>query len=124
MEDRFKFRAWDNHLKQYFDDVQDEYDDQVECFGYMLNDSCKDRYVVEQCTGFKDKTGQLIFEGDIVEYKISGAPNKSKDVVSYNHQSCSYHKGGSLLSTYPKTIKIIGNIHENPELLRKSYERD
>lgn len=72
----------------------------------------------EQCTGLKDKNGKLIYENDIVEYKISGSPSKSKDVVSYDEKQCVWLKGYNFLSTYPKTIEIIGNIHENTELLK------
>lgn len=71
------------------------------------------------CTGLRDKNGQLIFEGDIVEYKIPGIP-KITAVVSWSGQSAHFWKGAQDLATYQKTTVIIGNIYENPELLPKS----
>lgn len=120
MQERFRFRAWDTFRKQYFHDVQFQYDDEVECFGYMLDDTYKERYVVEQCTGLKDKNGNLIWEGDIVEYKIPGIP-KIIEVVFWSTAFAHYTKGAQLLSTYQKTTVIIGNIHENPELVPRHY---
>lgn len=73
-------------------------------------------HIVEACTGLRDKKGNLIYESDIVEYKISGAPSKSKGIVHYDMNQGVYLKGSQFLSTYPKTILIIGNINENPEL--------
>ncbi len=119
MQERFRFRAWDTLKKQYFHDVQFQYDDEVECFGYMLDDTYKERYVVEQCTGLKDKNGNLIFEGDIVEYKIPGIP-KISAIVHWSPNSVHFWKGSQDLATYKKTTVIVGNIHENPELIPKS----
>lgn len=108
MNDRFMFRTWDNIYKKYRNGLafQDNrvctYDDNV----------C----VLEQCTGLKDKNGKLIYEGDIVEYKISTGI-KQRGVVEYSNVSGNYHKGGQALGTYQKSTVIIGNIHKNPEML-------
>ena len=72
MNDRFKFRVWDKYIQSYIkENLGEEYvwiedDGQL---GAGINDSC----ILEQCTGLKDKNGNLIYEGDIVEITIFGS---------------------------------------------------
>ena len=84
---------------------------------------------VGQYTGLKDKNGKRIFEGDIVEGNCHSA-------WSHRMQRCdiAYGRDGfearnhidgvdSDYYTYrvlfSKDVVIIGNIHDNPELLEK-----
>lgn len=75
---------------------------------------------VGECTGLTDKNGKLIFEGDIVrEYNILGEPYHSGAVCwsdLFTGWRYDYYKGmfGDSISQY----EIIGNIHDNPELLK------
>ena len=73
---------------------------------------------IEQCTGLKDKNGKLIYEGDFV---IDDWGVISK--VEYDDECAQYcmvtENGGYsfFLSATNKQLEIIGNIHENRELL-------
>ncbi len=71
----------------------------------------------EQCTGLKDKNGRLIYEGDIVKFKISSI--KCVGAVRWDERTGGWlkDKTGQPLHTYIKSVEVIGNIHENPELL-------
>jgi uncharacterized phage protein (TIGR01671 family) len=69
--------------------------------------------VVEQYTGLKDKNGKEIYEGDVVRLWTS-------HICEIKH--CELHAqiliGKDLLTRgYAKDCEVIGNIHENPELL-------
>lgn len=110
MQDRFMFRCWCSD--------ENEYCNSLFAFDYMRGVTDKN-CIPEQCTGLKDKNGNLIYEGDIVEYKISGIP-KITAIVRWSPTSAHFWKGSQDLATYQKSTVIIGNIHENPELIPKA----
>lgn len=71
-----------------------------------------------QFTGFFDKNGKEIFEGDVVLINHSGP--KTLKVVWVEDGWEIKHNG----SSWPirvfgrnRNIKVIGNVHQNPELL-------
>ena len=127
MQDRFKFRAWDKIQKMYINNVQvglssyDHTSGHTEYLGFddILNSK---RYEVEQCTGLKDENGKLIYEGDILK---SAYTEKTYIVGREKHYACwsyRYKNVGTTLSEGDIVnygLEVIGNIHENPELLEE-----
>ncbi|MGM9627902.1 MAG: YopX family protein [Faecousia sp.] len=86
-----------------------------------------ERETVGQCTGLKDKNGERIFEGDIVRCgtgricKVTFfiSPGVSGfDLVPIGFFEASPPYNWALFTD----AEIIGNIHDNPELLEATHE--
>jgi len=128
MNDRFKFRAWDKQNNCMVDgDYYDVSFSGVLCYEehgdyeMSLRPVEKDNYVLMQCTGLKDKNGQLIFDGDIYEYPHGTEEDfeMRRGVVTYSEGVCSI---GFQLLTNCKNLTVIGNIHQHPELLETNND--
>lgn len=88
---------------------------------------------VGQYTGLTDKNGKKIFEGDIVEGHCHSqwSHRLKRCVVVYDRdgfESRHYVKQGEVMRYYSykvlfsKDVEVIGNIHDNPELLEGGAE--
>lgn len=81
-----------------------------------------DTETVGQCTGLKDKNGKLIFEGDVVEDEQSGICYFIKwfsECVCYSlaNRNGEMNFGCDEFEMFLNDLSVIGNIHDNPELL-------
>lgn len=90
-----------------------------------------DEIVIEQFTGLKDKNGREIYEGDIIVQKSLGS-NKSgcRGKITYKEDHAAfmfevYERGKPVMWLFlsefnpEKTCEVIGNIHEDPELVEE-----
>ena len=122
-----KLRAWDKQDERMSYGVVMYYDDMIE---YRFDHFCTgDDEDVEfmQSTGLKDKNSVEIYEGDILKLNaIFLAPD---DKIGYLEYSPKYgysiiFEGNRLYrqefwaSTNKLNYEVIGNIYENPELLK------
>ena len=115
-----KFRVWEEREKEY-DTWSYILDDSGNIFrnayGALIECDKKD-YIIEQYTGIKDKNGKEIYEGDIVEYDWYIRNNKSyrvKERVVFDDMGarvCGHNRIRNCSG-----VEIIGNIHENADLL-------
>ncbi len=78
-----------------------------------------DNLIFEQSTGIKDENNIEIFDGDILEFEAKewGAePPNNYLVVGWNKYSG--WEAGGVSREWEEWCKVIGNIHENQELLK------
>ena len=133
-----KFRAWNTTRNCWTLRVELDllYEKPMLLHGEIENNNgyLTDNTIIEQYTGFKDKNDKEIYEGDILEQFVCGVkmfkgkPCGRRTIwqVIWNDRECCfdlhYLRGavfGDSLMTCDDEYEVIGNIHENPELLEE-----
>jgi len=107
-----KHRAWQDNemLYQKNDGIYE-----TKRFIDKISEDCK----LMQYTGLKDENGKEIYQDDIVKNLL----NNKKAIIQYNF--CSFilkyermYEDEYLGGVSDREIEIIGNIYQNPELLK------
>lgn len=80
-------------------------DDQLEAYSVLPE-------TIGQYIGLKDKNGNKIFDGDIVQYN-----NKEIGYVGYANGAFYIEAENITNEWIPQNLVVIGNIHDNPELI-------
>lgn len=130
MNDRLKYRVWDKENEIWLEngDCSLSMDGElivlgIDAYGETMFCDSKN-YLIEQCTGLRDKNGKLIYKGDIVE--LTQSRNKgwmlrgTRLEVKYNidrYCGFGFDDGYALTEKCAKNCIVIGNIHENADLL-------
>ena len=123
----FKFRAWDRKRKLMFDSNNDNFHiakhySDGSFHGYVSTDKKGEQREVElmQFTGLKDKNGKEIYEGDMLHWKTVN--DDYKFVVEYGGLDDMGQGMGIGFNVHESSVdilEVIGNIYENPELLKE-----
>jgi hypothetical protein len=115
MTREFKFRFWDEEMKDYWDweEIQNDW----ESDGYFDTAFRQDHWTCEQFTGLYDKNGKEIYEGDILKTLDGSICFVIWSGTSFWLESPGSEAKDWEYNSFYEHCEVIGNIHENKELL-------
>jgi uncharacterized phage protein (TIGR01671 family) len=133
----FKFRVWDHNLKKFIENFNADphiscWNGTVYCYerqkegGDVLVSGIRN-ITVQQYTGMKDKNGKEIYEGDILSEKqwngneIFGEVKWVSKIDGYDWSGW-YSYPVSLPRITSTDCVVVGNIFENPKLLKQNEQ--
>ena len=148
-----KFRMWDKVNNKFIDPFRFEWNDYYKTTGMVLLDlngkvriadyssgngdnsassvyseiNNPNNYVIQQYTGLNDKNGNLIFEGDIVQYNQNSSYDNMDFIAKWGDDKLGFifqsNSGEQLVNQTPhlnrfKHLEVVGNIFEHENLLK------
>lgn len=135
-----KFRAWDKENEKMLEVANISFDKEVYGYDLITIDKTKESnmlwtftkledFILMQSTGLKDKNDDEIYEGDILKFTTQefngGEYIDINNIESVEYCDGAYFVGDHLLGQAmidDDELEMIGNIYENPELLKEVAE--
>ncbi len=115
-----KFRAWSNLSKAMHEVLAIDWVTGMVKLDCALSEQPFEAVVLEESTGIKDVNGKYIYEGDIVRY--TRWADHIGIVRYFKPEFCLQNVGANIdiapTLTMRHELRIIGNVHENLELLK------
>ena len=118
-----KFRAWLKESNEKFREINPFKFIHINHEGELFSD---ENVIISQFTGLLDKNGKEIYEGDILKSEYNSHEQyachpvvfkNGSFTVDHNINNCCKPWRGNLYSHH-NSEEIIGNIYENPDLIK------